>query len=163
MKVKPKNGKAALAVDNRPFRAQPAIAPHSLERRQVAALPFQRAVDGGVEILLVTSRETKRFIIPKGWPMRRLADADAAAQEAAEEAGVVGKVKRKPIGNYVYWKRLDRSFELLRVEVFALEVFERRAKWKEKGARECCWLPPDKAWLLIDEPGLAEIVRTFSP
>jgi 8-oxo-dGTP pyrophosphatase MutT (NUDIX family) len=93
--------------------------------------------------------------------MRRRSDPDAAAQEAREEAGVLGKIKRKPVGSYVYWKRLERSFELLTVEVFPLEVSERCGKWKEKGARESCWLPPNKAWLLVDEPGLAEIIRTF--
>jgi 8-oxo-dGTP pyrophosphatase MutT (NUDIX family) len=153
--------KTAEAESNLAVVSHEAISRQQSERRQVAALPYRRTADGGVELLLVTSRETKRFIIPKGWPMRRLSDPDAAAQEAREEAGVIGKVKRKPIGSYVYWKRLERSFELLKVQVFPLEVSELSANWKEKAARECCWLSPDKAWLLIDEPGLADLVRKF--
>jgi 8-oxo-dGTP pyrophosphatase MutT (NUDIX family) len=161
MKMKSKGGKAVMTASNRALANQIAAPPHQSERRQVAALPYRRTPDGGLEILLVTSRETKRFIIPKGWPMCRLSDFDAAAQEAREEAGVVGKVKRKAIGSYVYWKRLEQSFELLKVDVFPLEVLECRAKWKEKSARECHWLSPAEAWLLIDEPGLADIVRKF--
>jgi 8-oxo-dGTP pyrophosphatase MutT (NUDIX family) len=162
MKTTQKKAKATLPSENRrPGKGE--VASPLAERRQVAALPYRLTTAGDLEILLVTSRETKRYIVPKGWPMRRLSDHDAAAQEAREEAGVVGKIKRKPIGTYAYWKRLATSFELLKVEVFALEVVEHRAKWKEKGARESCWLPPEKAWLLIDEPGLAEIVRTFRP
>lgn len=152
-----------MTAGNRAVVKEISALPQQSERRQVAALPYRRTVNGGVEILLITSRETKRYIIPKGWPMRRLSDCDAAAQEAREEAGVVGKVKRKAIGSYVYWKRLERSFELLKVDVFPLEVLECRAKWKEKSARACCWLSPHEAWLLIDEPGLGDIVRAFDP
>jgi 8-oxo-dGTP pyrophosphatase MutT (NUDIX family) len=162
MKSDRKKAKPAIASRIRRLDPKPA-ATHSAERRQVAALPYRRTTDGAVEVLLITSRETKRYIVPKGWPMRRLNDPDAAAQEAREEAGVTGKIKRKSIGSYVYWKRLARSFDLLRVEVFPLEVIDQRAEWKEKCARECCWLPPGKAWLLIDEPGLADIVRKFEP
>jgi hypothetical protein len=69
----------------------PASAAHSVERRQVAALPHRRTAAGDIEILLTTLRETKRYI-PKGWPILLLSDSDAAAQE---EAGVRGKIKRK--------------------------------------------------------------------
>jgi 8-oxo-dGTP pyrophosphatase MutT (NUDIX family) len=133
------------------------------ERHQVAALPFRRNADGAVEVLLITSRETRRFIIPKGWPMKKLADPDAAAKEALEEAGVVGIVRRKPVANYSYWKRLTRTFELVKVDVYPLRVLDQHDTWREQAVRNCGWLPPDKAWLLIDEPGLAQIVRTFNP
>ncbi len=107
--------------------------PRSDERRQVAALPYCKTTSGEIEILLITSRETGRFVIPKGWPMKRLGDPDAAARKGAyEEAGVLGKVKRKPIGAYSYWKRLERSFELLTVKVYPLEVREQRTDWPEK-------------------------------
>jgi 8-oxo-dGTP pyrophosphatase MutT (NUDIX family) len=133
------------------------------ERHQVAALPFRRNADGSVEVLLITSRETRRFIIPKGWPMKKLADPDAAAKEALEEAGVVGIVRRKPIANYSYWKRLTRTFELVQVDVYPFRVIDQHDTWREQAARSCGWLPPEKAWLLIDEPGLAQIVRSFKP
>jgi len=130
-------------------------------RRQIAALPFRKTAAGDIEVLLITSRETGRFIIPKGWPMKRLSDADAAAKEAYEEAGVVGKVKRKPIGAYSYWKRLERSFELLNVDVYALEVREQRANWPEKGSRRLGWLRQEDAASLVDEPGLITLIERF--
>ena len=73
------------------------------EFSQVAALPF-RIKDGKIEVLLVTSRETKRWLIPKGWPMKGKKPHKAAAQEAEEEAGVKGEIKNKPLGSYDYWK-----------------------------------------------------------
>src|SRR4051794_32208259 len=87
---------------------------------QIGALPF-RVIDGKFEILLVTSRETKRWLIPKGWPMKGKKPYKAAAQEAAEEAGVKGRIGDKPIGHYDYWKRRVEHFDLCRVEVYPLE------------------------------------------
>jgi 8-oxo-dGTP pyrophosphatase MutT (NUDIX family) len=133
------------------------------EHRQVGALPFRRTASGDIEILLITSRQTGRFIIPKGWPMKRLSDPDAAAQEAYEEAGVMGKVRRKPIGNYIYWKRLERSFELLKVDVYALEVRGQRQDWPEKTSRGHGWLPRKDAALLVDEPELVSLLMKFEP
>src|ERR1700722_16469990 len=111
------------------------------KHRQVGALPFRTTVSGDVEILLITSRQTGRFTIPNGSPMKRLRDPAAAAKEAYEEAGVGGKVRRKPIGNYIYWKRLERSFELLKVDVYALEVRGQRQDWPERTSRRYGWLP----------------------
>jgi hypothetical protein len=54
----------------------------------------------------MTSRGTGRFIIPKGWPMKNHSDPFAAAREARQEAGLIGEIRRKPIGHYIYWKRL---------------------------------------------------------
>jgi 8-oxo-dGTP pyrophosphatase MutT (NUDIX family) len=93
--------------------------------------------------------------------MKRLSDPDAAAREAYEEAGVTGKVKRKPIGEYSYWKRLERSFELLTVEVYPLEVREQRSDWPEKGSRKLGWLKPIDAAKLVDEPGLITLIEQF--
>ena len=91
------------------------------ELSQVAALPF-RIKDGKIEVLLVTSRETKRWLIPKGWPMKGKKPHKAAAQEAEEEAGVKGEIKNKPLGSYDYWKRRAAHFDLCRVNVYPLEV-----------------------------------------
>jgi len=85
--------------------------------RQVAALPF-RYVAGSLEVLILTSRETGRFILPKGWPMKGRDDHNAVAIEAREEAGLIGKVRRKPIGKYSYWKRLGDQFRLVKVDVY---------------------------------------------
>ena len=75
------------------------------EKAKDPQAPF-RYVARSLEVLIITSRETGRFIISKGWPMKGHADHDAAATEAREEAGLIGKVRRKPIGKYTYWKRL---------------------------------------------------------
>lgn len=129
--------------------------------RQIAALPFRRTETGAAEVLILTSRETRRFVIPKGWPMKKLRGRDAAAREAYEEAGVVGHVGRKPIGRYTYWKRLKDRFTLVRVAVYALEVREQVADWPEREQRLLSWLAPTDAATLVDEPGLARIIREF--
>ncbi|MBL7405872.1 NUDIX domain-containing protein, partial [Escherichia coli] len=75
-------------------------------RRQVGALPFRHGRDGKTKILLVTSRESRRWVIPKGWPMKGRKPFEAAAREAYEEAGLRGAVGKRPIGLYLYQKRL---------------------------------------------------------
>jgi len=115
-----------------------------------------------VEILIITSRETRRFIIPKGWPIKGMNDAEAAAKEAYEEAGITGKVKHKPIGRYSYWKRFARNFELVPVDVYPLRVKAQLPAWPEQDARQQAWLAPDDAATLIDEPELASLVRNFA-
>ena len=74
-------------------------------KKQVAALPVRKGKGGAIEILLVTSRETRRLVIPKGWPWPGVRDYKAAAEEAREEAGILGTTHKKPIGTYSYDKR----------------------------------------------------------
>jgi 8-oxo-dGTP pyrophosphatase MutT (NUDIX family) len=157
-----KNAKASPPTKHR-HKDYKAARPQTAERRQVAALPFRRTPSGEIEILVITSRETGRFIIPKGWPMKRLSDPDAAAKEAFEEAGVVGKVRRKPVGDYFYWKRLDRRFKFVKVEVYALEVRDQREEWPEKNSRRYGWLSLNDAAMLVDEPGLVALLLRFQP
>jgi len=131
---------------------------------QFAALPF-RTASGYVEILLITSRETQRWIIPKGWPIRGLRPRDVAAREAFEEAGLVGTiVGKRSIGSYHYRKRLPDNREILcHVKVFLLAVDHQADTWKEKEQRECEWMSPQKAARLIDDRPLAELFRTALP
>lgn len=128
-------------------------------KKQVAALPVIRDPEGRIRVLLITSRETRRFIIPKGWPIKGRKNHRAAATEAEQEAGVVGRVHRKPIGSYVYWKRRETTFEYCKVDVFVLEVREQLREWKEKGQRRQAWLLLDDAIELVDEPGLIPSLR----
>ena len=67
---------------------------------QVGALIVRRR-RGSCEVMLITSRDTGRWIVPKGWPMRGKPDDEAAAQEAFEEAGVEGEISRDPVGSFV--------------------------------------------------------------
>jgi 8-oxo-dGTP pyrophosphatase MutT (NUDIX family) len=128
----------------------------------VAALPHRLTTSGEMELMLVTSRRTHRFLIPKGWPMKGKTRAQAAAKEAAEEAGVVGRKIRNSIGQFSYWKRLRTTFVPVTVTVFALEVRKILKKWPERKKRQRAWLKLDEAELLVDEPELAALLRTAS-
>jgi 8-oxo-dGTP pyrophosphatase MutT (NUDIX family) len=151
----------STSKSRKPKRSGKASAP--AQKWQVAALPFRVSESGELEILLITSRETRRAVIPKGWPMKGLRDHEAAAREAYEEAGVVGKIGRKPVGSYEYWKRLTATFAFVRVDVYPLEFERQRKDWPEKGHRELAWFGPDDAALLVDEPALSTLVREFKP
>jgi hypothetical protein len=127
--------------------------------RQVAAIPYRLNERGEVEVMLVTSRETKRFIVPKGWPMKGKSGRKTATIEALEEAGVVGKTLKTPGGTYFYWKRLSSRFVRVKVVVYLLTVTEELATWREQKTRQRAWLSPAEAAILIDEPELATLVR----
>jgi 8-oxo-dGTP pyrophosphatase MutT (NUDIX family) len=129
--------------------------------RQVAAIPFRLGKDGGIEVMLVTSRETRRFIVPKGWPMKGKSGRKAATLEAEQEAGVTGKALKKPAGAYSYWKRLSNRFVRVDVVVYLLAVTDEHADWRERKTRRRAWLSPGDAALLIDEPELATLVATL--
>ena len=135
--------------------------PKAGERVQFAALPVRVAASGGVEVLLVTSRETKRWIIPKGWPMKGRKPWEAAAQEAMEEAGVLGRPGKTPVGSYLYFKRQAAHFELCRAEVYLLLFTEQLESWPEKGQREAKWFDLEEAAMLVEEPGLISILQNF--
>ncbi|HEY8574304.1 NUDIX hydrolase [Phenylobacterium sp.] len=130
---------------------------------QFAALPWRRAGDGAVEVLLITSRETKRWVIPKGWPM---ADRDAvgtAAQEAWEEGGVRGRMEQRPLGLYGYDKWKNDRAQPMAVTVFALEVTDIADAWPEMDERERLWTSPTEAAARVAEPELAAILKRFVP
>lgn len=150
----PVGGPAAPARDE---RADPGA-------RQFAALPWRRLTGGEVRVLLITSRETRRWVIPKGWPMQGLTPGQAAAQEAYEEAGVFGEAAAAPIGSYAYDKRLrDGSLRPVEVEVFPMEVFVEQLAFPEQGQREKAWISPEAASERVDEPALKALIRGFKP
>jgi len=129
---------------------------------QVAALPLMVGDDGIARVLLLTSRETKRWIIPKGWPIRGRKPYEAAAQEALEEAGVTGHAKKKPIGAYNYFKKREAHFDVCKVDVYLLRVEKQRKSWREKGQREAQWFTLDEAADLVEEPGLVALFRDLA-
>ncbi|MEJ1160304.1 NUDIX hydrolase [Prosthecomicrobium sp. N25] len=129
-------------------------------RLQYAALPFRR--ESGLEVMLVSSRETRRWVIPKGWPMKGLKPHAAAAREALEEAGLEGKVGKQAIGSYTYGKRMpDGSVVSCRVEVYPLEVAKQRKAWPEKGERTTRWFSAEEAAGAVEESELGELIRDF--
>ena len=130
--------------------------------RQVAALPYRTddPAKDQVSILLVTSRDTGRWVLPKGNLMFGIAPHRAAAREAEEEAGVRGTIARKPLGRFPYRKwRSAQCFELAKVDVFALKVSKELDSWKEQGQRERRWFTRDEAADLVNEPELRALIR----
>jgi 8-oxo-dGTP pyrophosphatase MutT (NUDIX family) len=127
---------------------------------QYACLPFRERADGSIEIMLITSRGTRRWVVPKGWPIKGRKPHASAAREALEEAGLVGEVGKVPIGSYRYGKRL-KSGEVVpcQVEVFALEVKGQRKRWPEKGQRSLRWFDPAEAAEAVDESELKDVIR----
>lgn len=145
---------------------RPPIREHAAARkptlRQVAALPWRRAPDGGIEVLLVTSRGTGRWVVPKGWPMKGLNARDAAAREAYEEAGVRGRIDSKPLGAFQYLKLMESGVaRLSRVKLYRLEVTEELAEWPERAERTRRWMSAQEAAAGVDEPGLAALLATL--
>ncbi len=127
---------------------------------QYAALPFRRNKKGAVEIMLVTSRETRRWIIPKGWPIAGVEPHNLAALEAMEEAGLLGKVADKPLGTYHYdKKRNDGSVVNCTVDTFALEVEQQMPTWPEQDERKTKWFEPEEAANQVQEPELRELIK----
>ena len=148
-----------MAKDGR-IRAEPDREP----RVQVAALPWRRAADGDVEVLLITSRETRRWVIPKGWPIKGLASHQAAEREAYEEAGVRGGIAKRKLGAFNYDKRLASGrLQKIKVAVFALKVGSEDSAYPEAEQREKLWVAAAAAADLVQEPGLAAMLRDFAP
>jgi 8-oxo-dGTP pyrophosphatase MutT (NUDIX family) len=130
-------------------------------RRQYAALPWR--VSDGLEILLASSRETRRWVIPKGWPMKGRKSHATAAVEALQEAGLLGKIEKTKLGSYHYQKRLRNGAVLLcSVDVFPLRVVRQRKNWPEKNQRVTEWFNPVKAAELVHEPELSELITAFA-
>lgn len=128
--------------------------------RQVAALPM-RTTDGRLEVCLVTTRETGRWTLPKGWPMKNRKDFNAARIEAEEEAGLRGTPEKTAIGVFHYWKRQETRFDLIEVSVYPLAVTGTLATFKEIKERTVRWMAPLEAAALVDEPDLATLLRTL--
>ena len=117
-----------------------------------------------MEILLVTTRQSKQWIIPKGWPIKGLQPAKSAAREAFEEAGVRGRVGGKSIGLFAYNKMLDgdRIWVNCEVRVFPLLVKHQSETWPEIEQRVVQWVVPTKALALIKDPGLQGLIAAFA-
>ncbi|MFQ5938052.1 MAG: NUDIX hydrolase [Acidiferrobacterales bacterium] len=129
--------------------------------KQIAALPYVET-ERSFLVLLITSRSMVRWTIPKGWPKPRLSNAELAAREAFEEAGVAGQVSRQPMSSFVYTKRLHLvSWIRCRVEVYLLHAKRQHPSWPEKESRRFMWVGPSKVATLVREPQLAGVLREF--
>jgi 8-oxo-dGTP pyrophosphatase MutT (NUDIX family) len=132
------------------------------KRLQVAALCY-RERDEGREVLLVTSRDTGRWIIPKGWPIRGLSSRDAAKQEAWEEAGVSkGSMADASIGTYTYDKTLSSGLPVpVETLVYPFEVENMKEEFPESQERQRKWVSTSDAAGLVRENELKAILRDW--
>ena len=128
---------------------------------QFAALCW-RVRRGRVEVLLVTTRRTQRWIAPKGWPIEGLTPAETAAREAWEEAGATGRHREGCLGRYIH-RRSAVDEPPAVVTVFPLEVWRLAPRYPEAGQRQRKWLSRRKAAARAAEPGLARIIAAFDP
>ncbi|HVW75828.1 MAG TPA: NUDIX hydrolase [Rhizomicrobium sp.] len=128
---------------------------------QVAALCW-RLGSRGLEVLLITSLNSRRWILPKGWPEADLTGSENAAREAFEEAGVIGRIAPQPVGHYYYLKeKRDNHGMPVRVDVFALAVTKELDDWPEKNARTLAWMPLREAIEKVSEPGVRTVLKNF--
>lgn len=132
-------------------------------RQQYAALCYRvKKKSGELEVMLMTSRDTGRWVIPKGWPMTRKCAYEVAAQEAFEEAGVRGTVETETLGHYTYPKVLRDGLKVTcKVQVFALEVTGTAKNFKEKGERTIEWVSCDEAVKRVNEADLRNLFLAF--
>lgn len=124
---------------------------------QGAAICYRLDTEGRCEVLLLTSRDTERWVIPKGNVERGERPSKCAERESFEEAGIIGKAKKKPLGYYTYLK--DEKKPPLVVSVFALKVIEQRSEFPEKGKRRQTWVSAADASSMVQEPELKGLFR----
>jgi 8-oxo-dGTP pyrophosphatase MutT (NUDIX family) len=135
-----------------------------VKRVQYGALPYRvRTGSRRPQFMLITSRETQRWVIPKGWPKKGKSPQYSAAREAFEEAGVLGAVATRSVGSFSYEKRLKSGAVVVcHVRVFPLEVRRQRKQWPEKQERTVKWLSASQAADKVDEPKLGAIIRRLA-
>ncbi len=133
--------------------------------RQIAALPYRidgDALDAPARILLVTSRGTGRWVLPKGNVIRDLSPHASAAAEAEEEAGILGLACPTSIGSYSYRKTRKSGASLkAEVDVFPILVTEELDEWEEQEFRERRWFSLAEAAEAVNEPDLKVLIRQF--
>lgn len=111
-------------------------------------------------MLLISSRGTKRWVVPKGTLEPDEKPHKCAEREASEEAGIQGKAQKGAIGYYTYVKALGEPPYI--VSVFLLRVKSVAKDFLEKGQREYVWVSPTEAAKMVQEPELQSIFRRFA-
>ena len=130
---------------------------------QYAALPYRTDEEGKLQILLITSRERRRWVIPKGNPIPSFMNYETAAREAFEEAGVEGGISPEPIGSFRYLKRRRSGLEVpALVTVYPMLVTREARRWPERGQRELRWFTPEEAAEAVEEPELKVIITSLN-
>ncbi|WP_051492152.1 NUDIX hydrolase [Roseivivax isoporae] len=127
--------------------------------QQIAALPLRLSRKRGLEVLMITSRDTGRWVMPKGWPMDGKKPWTAVEIEALEEAGARGFVSKDPIGTYHYLKRMAEEADIpCHVTVYPMVVDHLKKVWKERRERKRRWFTVKSAAKRVHEPELADLL-----
>lgn len=130
---------------------------------QHAALCYRRTTSGAPEILLITSRDTGRWVLPKGWPKKTEEGSASALREAFEEAGVVGRLSGECAGVYGYDKTMpDAPPQPCQVTVHVIEALYLEYDFPERGLRRLQWFSPSAATEMVDEPELKSVLAAFA-
>jgi len=149
------NARKSLANSNKPERSGRL---KGGGRRQFAALPF-KVSEGEIHVMLVTSRETGRWILPKGWAEEDLTGPQLAAKEALEEAGIVGKIDAVSVGSYKYLKQMPRGHQVeCEVTVFPLVVERLLDEWPERQQRARAWFTLSGAAMVVTDGELVTLL-----
>ncbi|WP_368184649.1 NUDIX hydrolase [Aestuariibius sp. HNIBRBA575] len=132
------------------------------KRIQFAALCY-RTEKSGRKILLITSRDTGRWIIPKGWPIAGTTSTETALQEAWEEAGVKsGDPEKRALGSYTYDKGMKAGWtQPVKTMVYSVAVTQMSDVFPEDSQRHREWFSPSEAANLVQEPELKELLINF--
>lgn len=126
---------------------------------QMAALPVRITDKGDLRILMITSRDTGRWVLPKGWPMKGKNLHQAAEQEALEEAGVVGRISKQPFGVYHYLKRIEDGADIpCEVVLYPMKVTKLLRRWPERDERRRKWFSAKGAAKRVMEPDLKDLL-----
>ncbi|MFQ3302537.1 MAG: 8-oxo-dGTP pyrophosphatase MutT (NUDIX family) [Planktomarina sp.] len=159
-----------MKITSKMSSTEPTQLPLSIEtkrkrnaRSQFGALCY-RVTDGKIQILLISSRRTKRWILPKGWPENGMTPGESAANEAMEEAGVTGMLNERPLGVYCYEKNVanGENYPCI-VTIYALKVKKTWADYPEKSERRRKWFGRKGAAKRVFEPELALLIKSFDP
>jgi 8-oxo-dGTP pyrophosphatase MutT (NUDIX family) len=130
---------------------------------QFAAICHRDRPDGTTEVLLITTRETGRWTVPKGWDIKGLKPHEVAERESWEEAGVVGKAKKKPFGRFTYVKTLKSGRKVASfVQVHLVHVETVEESFPELGQRERVWVTPTEAASMVPEPELKHLLSSLT-
>ncbi|UAB91116.1 NUDIX hydrolase (plasmid) [Ruegeria sp. SCSIO 43209] len=126
---------------------------------QAAALPFRLPKNSKPKVLLVTSRDTGRWVPPKGWLIKGKKPWSTAKIEAREEAGAIGAISKTPLGTYDYQKLLEDGTTVdCRVTLYPMFVRKLHKQWDEKHERKRRWFSPKRAARRVDEPELSQMI-----
>lgn len=128
---------------------------------QSGVLPYRRR-DHELEVLLITSLDTGRWVPPKGNIDSGLTARQSAGKEAFEEAGIRGALSEDSIGSYVYRKSDPKGGSLCRVEIYAMKVTALESEWPESAMRRRQWMSPERAASSVAEPDLRELILAFA-